>query len=196
MGIVVGLQRAALVGIIGLLIPIKSLAGPHKEIDLRTMSDATGEYDISLCARPSPSGPVPGHAFVIYSHKPPGKDRKILSLGFTTSSGPAQAALSYKGWLTKADGYLGEERYTSLNEQCLVAHVDKSVFDQAWGLAHPLATIPGLADLRWTGAYTLAQNDCLTFMSKVADSLKGVKVPERGATELPLAYLRRLIDSN
>lgn len=185
-----------LAGFIGMMIPLEGFAGPHKEIDLRTMSDATGDYDISLCARPSPTVDVPGHAFVVYSHKPPSKDRKILAVGFTTSSGPAKAALSYKGWLTKADGYLGEERYTSVNEQCLLAHVDKKVFEQAWSLAHPFVSIPGLSDLRWTGAYTLAQNDCITFMSSVAGSLKGVKLPERGVTELPLAYLRRVIDSN
>lgn len=42
----------------------------------------------------------------------------------------------------------------------------------------------------------ITQNDCMTFMSSVAASLKGVHVPTRGVTELPLAYLRRLIDSN
>lgn len=171
-------------------------AGPHKQLDLRTMSEATGEYSISLCARPSPSGNIPGHAFVVYAHKPPGKERKILSLGFTTSAGPAKAALSYKGWLATADGYLGEERYTSINEQCLVALVDKNVFDQAWKLAHPLASIPGLVDLRWTSAYTLAENDCMTFMAGVAMTAKGIKVPERGSTELPLRYMRRLIEAN
>lgn len=172
------------------------LAAPHKDLDLRTMSDPSGTHDISLCARPSPGGSVPGHAFVVYSEKPPGGDRKILSLGFTTSSGPAKAVLSYKGWLTTADGYLGEERYTSINEECLVVHVDKGVFDQAWGLAYPLASIPALADLRLTAAYTLSANDCMTFMSRVATALKGVNVPVRGAAELPLAYVRRLIDSN
>jgi hypothetical protein len=171
-------------------------AAPHMEIDLRTMSDPAGDHSISLCARTSPTGNVPGHAFVVYSIKPPGKDRRILSLGFTTSSGPAKAVLSYKGWLTTADGYLGEERYTSINEECLVVHIDKSVFDQAWNLAYPLASIPGLADLRLTAAYTLSANDCMTFMSNVASALKGVKVPFRGETELPLAYVRRLIDAN
>ena len=62
--------------------------------------------------------------------KPPGKERRVLSLGFTTSSGPIKAVLSFKGWLTDADGYLGEERYTSINERCLIARVDKVAFDQ------------------------------------------------------------------
>lgn len=187
---------AATGGLICLLVTSPVLAAPHKELDLRTLSDPSGEHSISLCARPSPSGNVPGHAFVVYSVKPPGKDRKILSLGFTTSSGPSKAVLSYKGWLTTTDGYLGEERYTSIKEECLVVHVDKAVFDQAWGLAYPLASIPALADLQLMAAYKLSANDCLTFMSKVAVALKGVKVPARGTTELPLDYVRRLIESN
>jgi hypothetical protein len=36
----------------------------------------------------------------------------------------------------------------------------------------------------------------MTFMSKVGTTLGGVKVPARGAAELPLAYVRRMIDSN
>lgn len=184
---------------VGVLVGLGSgpcFAGPHKEIDLSTISDPSGEFAVSLCARSSPSTTVPGHAFVVYSQKPHGGDRKVLSVGFTTTSGPAKAALSYKGWLTKVDGYLGEEKYTSVNEACLVVKVDKKVFEAAWNLAHPLAIIPALADLRFTAAYTLGEHDCMTFMSDVAASLKGVTVPTRMALELPLPYIRRMIESN
>lgn len=169
---------------------------PHKVLDLRTMSDPSGEFELSLCSRPSPSGNVPGHAFVMYSMQPHGSNRKVLALGYTTSAGAAKAALSYSGWLPAADGYLGEERYTSSKERCLVAKVDKKVFDFAWALAHPLASIPALADLRFSGDYRLGDKDCMEFMIKVAKLLPGVHVPERGATELPQPFMRRVIDAN
>lgn len=180
-----------------ILLPPWVHAGPHKHLDLRTMSDMSdGQHTLSFCARPSPQGDIPGHAFVVFAHKPPKEQRKVLAVGFTTSSGVAQAALSYKGWLTKAGGYLGEERYTSINEQCLVVDVDKKVFDNAYALVNPFASVPGLQQLRWTAAYTLAQNDCMTFISDVARKVNPLKVPIRGETELPLPYLRRLIDAN
>lgn len=171
-------------------------AAPHKVMDLRTMADAAGEFSVSLCTRPSPTGDIPGHAFVVYAHKPPTGNRKVLAIGFTTTSGAAKAALSYNGWLTVADGHLGEERFTHMKENCLVTLVDKKVFDKAWSIAHPFASVPGLETLVWTSDYRLAENDCMTFMTDVAKSLPSVKVPARGAAELPRPYLRRLIEAN
>ncbi|RVU46014.1 hypothetical protein [Rubrivivax rivuli] len=189
-------QMAA--GMAGICAVSMAWAAPHKVLDLRTMSDPAGGYEISLCSRPSPSGNIPGHAFVTYAHRPKQNARpRILSLGFTTSSGAAKAALSYKGWLgVDADGYLKEENYSSVKEKCLVAQVDKSAFDRAWSFAFPLTDIPVLESLTFKGIYTLGENDCMDFMILVATSLKGVKVPQRGATEFPQPYLRRLIDSN
>jgi len=176
--------------------PAAACAAPHKVMDLRTMTDPAGEFSVSLCTRPSPTGNVPGHAFVVYAHKPPTGNRKVLAIGFTTTSGAAKAALSYNGWLSVADGHLGEERFTHMNENCLVTLVDKKVFDNAWAIAHPFASVPGLATLVWTADYRLAENDCMTFMINVAKTLPSVKVPARGATELPRPYLRRLIEAN
>lgn len=165
-------------------------------MDLRTMTDPAGEFSVSLCTRPSPTGDIPGHAFVVYAHKPPTGNRKVLAIGFTTTSGPMKAALSYNGWLTAADGHLGEERFTHMKEKCLVTLVDKQAFDKAWSVSHPFASVPGLATLVWSADYRLAENDCMTFMINVAKTLPSVKVPSRGAAELPRPYLRRLIEAN
>jgi hypothetical protein len=176
--------------------PLLTEAAPHKILDLRTMSDPIGEYEVSLCSRPSPAGKVPGHAFVVYSQRLHGGQHSVVALGFTTSAGTAKAALSYAGWLPAVDGYLSEENYTSVQERCLVTKVDRKVFDAAWSVAAPLAGIPGLEGVRFRGTYTLGDKDCMDFMVKVANQLKGVKVPQRGATEFPQPYMRRLIDVN
>jgi hypothetical protein len=164
-------------------------------VDLRTQSSVEAEYEVSLCARPSPEGDVPGHAFVLYSVKLRGSDRKVLALGFTTSASTSKTAASYGGWLP-VDGFLGEERYTSIKQRCLVVRVDKPAFDAAWKLAHPFAGSVVLENLRFAGVYTLGEKDCMSFMVDVANVLKGVKVPQRGGAELPRQYLRRLIESN
>jgi hypothetical protein len=47
-------------------------------------------------------------------------------------------------------------------------------------------------------AYKLGSQDCMNFLISVAQTLKsrGLKVPDRGATERPTAYVKRLIDAN
>lgn len=46
-------------------------------------------------------------------------------------------------------------------------------------------------------AYTLGSNDCVGFMVGVARSFGSqLKIPVRGATELPLTYLRNFIEAN
>lgn len=177
-------------------LPLLAGAAPHKVLDLRTMSEASGEYEVSLCSRPSPSGSTPGHAYVIYSAKLTGQSRQVLSVGFTTAAGPAKAALSYLGWMPAVPGHLSEEIYTSIKERCVVTVVNKKTFEDAWAVAHPFAKLPALSSLTFSGEYRLGVNDCMTFMVSVAKVLKGVVVPSRGVTELPQAYLRRLIDSN
>lgn len=194
-GLVIATLRAGLISAVACA-SLAAGAAPHKVLDLRTMSDPTGEYEVSLCSRPSLEGNVPGHAFVLYSLRPHGGQRKVVALGFTTTAGVAKAALSYVGWLPAVDGYLGEENYTSTQERCLVTKIDKKVFDAAWSVAAPLAGIPGFEGVLFRGAYTLGERDCMNFMVKVATQLKGVKVPQRGATEFPQPYMRRLIDAN
>lgn len=174
-------------------------AAPHKILDLRNQSDASGEYSISLCARPSP-GPagLPGHAFVTYSFKPANGERRIASIGFTTAAGTLKGVLSYSAFLATPAGYLGEEKYSSINENCLIALVNESEFNQAMSLAKPFANLPGLDSLTYLGVYSLTSNDCITFTSSVAKTLetRGLKVPARAVADTPPVYLRKLIEAN
>lgn len=173
-------------------------ATPHREIDLRNQTDANGDYAISLCARPSP-GPLalPGHAFVAYSFKPTGGERKFLALGFTTDSS-VKGVLSFSKVLATPPGYLGEEKYTSVKEECLVLLVNESDFNAAYALALPFYNVPALSSLTYSGVYSLTTNDCVTFMTNTAKQFtpRGIKVPPRQSIDLPLPYLRKLIDAN
>lgn len=171
-------------------------------IDLRTRTDVTGEYEIGFCVRPTPDTAknLPGHAFVTFSVSPPKKQRTFLSIGHTVQPGtsPVSAAWSYFG--ESIPGYLAEEKYTSAMQACLVAKVDKEDYERGLALTKdPLAsmgiTSPALPVLQ---AYKLGSEDCVSFMIDVANVLnyKGLKVPSRGAMELPMKYMQRLIGSN
>ena len=98
------------------------------------------------------------------------------------------------------NGLLKEEMYTSVRQQCLNTRVNKEVFDKAFQ-----RTVSPLAALGITSSqdvvlqqYKLGEQDCMAYASSVADDLKpvGLKVPPRGAAELPMAYIKRLIETN
>lgn len=170
-------------------------------IDLRTLSDVT-EYEVGFCVRPSPDTVknLPGHAFVTISVLAPSKQRTFLGIGHTVQPGtsPVSATWSYFG--DSISGYLAEEKYTSAMQACLVAKVDRAEYEKVLALTqNPLATMgitPTSSPVMQ--AYKLGSEDCVGFMIGVANVLKGkgLKVPARGATELPLKYMQRLILSN
>ena len=173
-------------------------AAPHKEIDLRNKTDANGEYSIAICARPSP-GPagLPGHAFVAYSEKPAGRERSVLALGFTTNSAVG-GVLSFSSLLATPAGFLGEEKFTHMKEECLVILVNEDDFRRAYAVARPFYDVPVLQSIAYSGVYSLTNNDCESFATKVAATFKGrgVVVPPRKTTDLPIDYVRKLIDAN
>lgn len=171
-----------------------------KEINLSSMSESTGLYEIALCARPSPDSVLrlPGHAFVSFTHIKHNGDITLTSIGHTTDTDAIPALNSYFGY--PVTGYLGKEKYTSSMQQCLRIKVNKEDYDSAFGLtASPMEQLglAGDSDLVLR-SYALSENDCITFMIEVADVLKplGLNVPVRGSTELPLKYMERLIRSN
>jgi hypothetical protein len=175
-----------------------SYAAPHKVIDMRVATDSDGiKREISFCARPSPDSKVPGHAFVAFSTVS-ANGRNYYTVGHTTNASPSDAILTYFGYITSVPGYLSEEKYTAAKENCLVVQVNKNQYETALAAANPIlsALFPSLGSGTYV-SYSLGNNDCVGFMIPVAKSLGApLIVPARGTTELPLAYLRRMIDAN
>jgi hypothetical protein len=174
---------------------------PAKSLDLGTISDPSGEYDIAFCARPSPdSTGKPGHAFVAFSHKSAQGDRDFFAVGHTVGTGTTVASATWSYWGSPIQGRLKEERFTALRQICLTIRVNQPDYDS--GVAqtvNPLAKL-GLArsgDIIFE-SYKLGAEDCINFVISVANVLrsKGLKIPDRGATELPMDYMRRFIAAN
>jgi hypothetical protein len=177
---------AALLVLSTFVLANQALADPHRIVDLRTRTDAAAEYEVGFCARPSPDasmGGVPGHAFVSFSMKPAGGERTYVAVGHTTKAPVPAALLSYVKVFGPVPGYLGEELYTSLKEQCLIAQVNREDYNKALALAkNPLAAL-GLdaSDAPVRLAYSLGAQDCMTFMIHVMQSIGGstLKIPSR-----------------
>lgn len=171
-----------------------------KVIDLRRQTDSDGVVrEISYCARPSPDSAMklPGHAFVTFATVDASGRTKFRSVGHTTFNVGA-ALLSYTG-LLKADGAVVSEIYTSSKQRCLTTLVNRPAFDAVYQQAmNPLAALGFSAEVPYALSYTLGAEDCLGFMIRVAKRFQadGMKLPARGAVELPLDYLRRMIDAN
>jgi hypothetical protein len=178
-----------------------SLGARAKEIDLSTMSDPAGIFNIAFCARPSPDATgKPGHAFVSFSHMPHGGQRDFLAIGHTVSAGVGAGEATWSYFGSPVSGVLQEEKYTSIKQQCLDVQVNKTDYDQARALTTPALQLMGITRPGGTvfQAYKLGAEDCMTFMIKVANVLKprGLNVPARGATEAPMAYMQRFIMAN
>ncbi|MFC3430872.1 hypothetical protein [Sphingobium fuliginis] len=138
--------------------------------------------------------------FVAYSHLPPGGPRKFLSIGHTVGAGTGSAAAAWSYFGDSVPGHLAEERYTSIRERCLSAKVNKEDYEAAIArTSNPLAKMGiGRPTDEVAELYKLAENDCMSFAIDIANLLKprGLKVPARGRTELPMAYIQRLIAAN
>ena len=178
-----------------------SLAAAHEK-DLRTQTDATGETEISFCSRPSPdSFGFPGHAFVAFSERPPGKPRVFRAVGHTIgpSTSTPSTVFTYFGGAA-VSGQQAEERYTHMKQACLTVKVDRAVYVQALAAARPTLSMVGVPDALAASAerYSLNANDCIDFALKVAQPIraKGLIVPTRTPTDLPSTYVRKLIDAN
>jgi hypothetical protein len=171
-----------------------------KTINLATMSEGGGPYEISFCGRPSPnSRGFPGHAFVSFS-KGTGASRVFRSLGLTVGGtvSPVSAAMSFFG--PSVSGIVTEENFTHIRQECLSVIVNKADFDRAYSQALPLFVQLGVSTestLR-TEAYKLGENDCITFAYNIAAALKpaGLNVPKREMLDRPIGYIQKLQNQN
>jgi hypothetical protein len=175
--------------------------GVAKQLDFTNQSDADGTYYIAFCVRASPgSTGLPGHLFVSYSFVNNSGQRDFLSIGHTVSSGASGGAVAWSYFGNAVNGYLKEENYTAISQNCLDVKVNKSDYDEAYAYTRSPLELLGITgpDTIVFEAYRLGLNDCVEFMISVAKVLepKGLVVPSRGATELPVEYLQRFIDAN
>lgn len=185
-----------------LLIVSLSFPASAKEIDLRNQTDTEGEYNIAFCARPSPApapAGLPGHMFVAFSKTVGNNERTFVAIGHTIGAGVKDAAALWS-YFKPVNGLLKEEMYTSIQQNCLDVRVNKADFDKAFAkTADPLASL-GIT----TGQdvvlqqYSLGAEDCMTFTVGVAQVIapRGLVVPARGGTELPMDYIQRLVNAN
>jgi hypothetical protein len=185
---------------IGLLLAAGVSAAPHKEIHVAAQASPDGMYhSVLFCARPSEDTKVPGHAYLGFSRVKGGK-RDFIALGHTTKAGAINAALTYKGFTPPITGTVEADRFSWITEKCLVVHTDKSRYDAAWKTAAGYKAMLGIDFEPGEGIaldYSLGDKDCMGLMIDVAKAFEpALKVPARGAVELPLAYLRRFIDAN
>lgn len=171
-----------------------------KTLDLRNQTDADGGIrEISFCARPSPDKPgLPGHAFVALSETKKDGSRTFRAIGHTVFT-VGEALLSYTGLVTAA-GALVDEKYTAIKQECLTLQVNKIQYEKSYGsVAQPLKVIAVAFDetMPIQKAYSLAAEDCVGFLISQANPFEPkVVVPARNGGELPLKYVRRLIDAN
>ena len=171
-----------------------------KTIDLRNQTDADGALrEISFCARPSPDkAELPGHAFVSFSIRKKDGTRAFRAIGHTVFS-VVDALISYSG-LIPASGALIDERYTAIKQECLTLQVNQSDYEASYALAaQPLLAVGIKFDekLPIQKAYTLGAEDCVGFViGQTKRYAQKVVVPKRTTNELPLPYIRRLIDAN
>ena len=171
-----------------------------KVLDLSTRTDASGTYEVAFCARPSPQGSIPGHMFVSFSHTDPAGERDFMAIGHTVNAGVGPAAATWSYFGSPVGGHLGEERYTSVKQNCLDVVVNREDYDRAKAFADdPLSNLgvtpsPGIVFEN----YKLGADDCISFAIQVANSLSGVglMVPTRQALDLPMAYELKLISAN
>ncbi len=181
---------------------VLALPSAAKTVDLSTRTEEDGQFEIAFCARPSPDTKrgLPGHMFVSFSQLRTGGKREFLAIGHTVAPGTAAGAAAWSYFGEPISGYLAEERYSSIGQDCLLVVVNQDDYSKAYAMTNdPLAAMGIVrSNEPVLQAYKLGEDDCMTFLIRVAHLLRprGLKVPERGATELPMVYVGRLIASN
>lgn len=171
------------------------------ERNFRHSTDSDGvSREISLCARPSPNGSeLPGHAFVAFGEYSSKGAYKIRAIGHTVFS-VKDAILSF-GRLIPAKGAIDQEIYTSIKQSCLTLLVNKDQYDKLYqSVNQPLSSIGIKFDENkpFQKTYSLGSEDCIDYMLSIARTFasSGLVIPKRSGADLPLSYMRKLIDAN
>jgi len=169
--------------------------------DFRTQPDAGARYSIAICARPSPDSAsgIPAHAFAVWREVNEGGERVSMALGYAPNDG-LKALIGPSTSGAPVAGQPSQGPSAEAVRSCIELLVNKRDFTTAANVARaPFKRVGATqADAEPTTVYSVAQEDASTSIAEVATrfSNRGLYVPGRRAGELPLAYVRRLIDAN
>ena len=182
------------------LLPL-AMPAEANHFDFRTQPDATARYSIAICARPSPDSTsgTPAHAFAVWREVNDGGERVSMAVGYASNDG-LKALIGSATNGTPIARPSSEEASAGGVRSCIELLVNKREFAIAANVARAPFNRVGAAqsDGPSTAVYSVAQEDASTSIAEVATrfSDRGLYVPRRRTGELPLAYVRRLIDAN
>ncbi len=144
-------------------------------------------YEVAFCAREkNAEGQGPGHAFVVLREKnAEGKAVTFKTAGFSpTKTSPIH------------DGLIKPESYTDPSQNCLIVITNKERFARISESIESQEKIKiGEIEIPAIERYIILINDCVTFMSAVAEEI-GLATPPRVAGVLPLSYVEELQEAN
>jgi len=182
-----------------LLFLVAASAQAHT-FDFRKRADADARYSIAICARPSPdsAGGIPAHAFLVWREAGEHGERVTKAVGYAANEGLKVVMVAPNPETTSSPLPQGTSVFAE--RLCLELLVDKREFAAAGNLAEPFFKRVGSAETEPASAAVqgLGQEEASKFITEVAVrfSTRGLYVPARRPGELPLAYVRRLIDAN
>lgn len=139
------------------------------------------KYFVVFCAK----GGVPGHAFVSF-----GKEDNNKQASITDGSWGLYPKSSYEGAsspvIGEVPGNIANDFLTKIDLR-LIKEVDFNTYNKALSLKKD-----------WSSKnYKLLESDCLSFLIAVANTVSGLKLPERsGLANLPVQYLQKLLEMN
>jgi len=168
--------------------------------DFRTRADPAVRYTLAICARPSPdsAGGIPAHAFLVWREAGEHGERVTKAVGYAANEGLKVVMVAPNPEATSSPLPQGTSVFAE--RRCLELLVDKREFAAAGNLAEPFFKRVGSAETEPASVTVqgLGQEEASKFITEVAVrfSTRGLYVPARRPGELPLAYVRRLIDAN
>jgi hypothetical protein len=169
--------------------------------DFRTRPDPDVRYTLAICARPSPdsAGGIPAHAFLVWREAGEHGERVTKAVGYAANEGLKAVMASVASSMTNSS-QLTQGTSIPAVRLCLELLVDKREFAAAENLTRPFFKHVGSLETEPTSAVvrSLGQEEASGLIAEIAVrfSNRGLYVPARRPGELPLAYVRRLIDAN
>lgn len=149
-----------------------------KIVDKRVRSEE-GEYGISFASRNT--NVANPHAFVIWYYSDPQGRRTVRrGAGFYPTADASMYEL-----VIGANGRVVDDSRQQIAKEIVVL-VNRDVFDRAVNVESQYRN----------ETYRLGRNDCVTFVSKVAVAVPGLKVPDRLPNLMPATFIGSLHDEN